>query len=397
LISKFDSRLLGGILLTIGTSIGAGMLALPISTAQVGFVDSVLFLTLSWLIMTVGALLVLEVNLYLPPDTNMISMAEKTLGPAGRYLTWLCYLGLLYSLLSAYISGGADILQNAVNQFNLNLPESVASIIFTLGLGLVVYHGIRLVDFLNRGLMLIKLMTLGLLILMIAPHISLSLLAEGEPGFISGAVMILLASFGFASIIPSLRSYFDGDIPKLRKAIIIGSIIPLFSYIAWDAALMGVIPNTIFSDIASSGHTTTALTDNLSITTQSLWIADFFRLFAAICMFTAFLGVSIGLFDFLADGLHLRKNGLQGRLVFALTFLPPLIVVLFYPAAYLKALQYAGLLCVILLVLLPTAMAYRGRYVLRLSHPYQFIGGKITLLIVGFFSILLLLQAIIEL
>jgi len=53
-------------ILAKAAGIGGGMLALPVSTAAVGFTNSIFCLILSWLVMTLGALLVLEVNLRLP-------------------------------------------------------------------------------------------------------------------------------------------------------------------------------------------------------------------------------------------------------------------------------------------------------------------------------------------
>ena len=60
------SRFIGGLLLIIGTSIGGGMLALPVANAASGFWNSTIFLILCWLLMTLGAFFILEVNLYLP-------------------------------------------------------------------------------------------------------------------------------------------------------------------------------------------------------------------------------------------------------------------------------------------------------------------------------------------
>ena len=50
------SRLIGCTLLVIGTSIGGGMLALPVITAAGGFLKSSLLLIFAWLTMTIGAL-----------------------------------------------------------------------------------------------------------------------------------------------------------------------------------------------------------------------------------------------------------------------------------------------------------------------------------------------------
>lgn len=355
------------------------MLALPLAIAKVGFIQASVFLIISWLIMTTGALLLLEVNLYLPRGANIISMAEKTLGPPGQIAAWICYLFLLYTLLSAYISGGSDVLSGMLTLFHLSMPSWLTTIVFVLSLGLIVYMGIRLVDLMNRGLMFLKLGIYFLLVYLISPHITLPNLQTGHIKYMLSGMMVLITSFGFASIVPSLRDYFDDNINQLRRIILFGSLIPLVCYLAWNAVILGVLPEHALNDIIASGHTNTALTDSLSFTTHSSYITDFFRSFTAICMLTAFLAVSLGLFDFLADGLKRQKKGKDGVFIFTLTFLPPLCIVLFYPDAYLHAISFAGIFCVILLLLLPALMSYRGRYHLELSGIYRVKGGKLTI------------------
>ncbi len=200
-----NSRFIGGILLIIGTSIGGGMLALPVATAEVGFFNSVLFLIGCWLVMTVGALLVLEVNLRLPPGSNMVSMAKSTLGLPGQILAWVTYLFLLYTLLAAYISGGSDVFSSIFATLHIAIPAKLSALIFTLLFGCVVYAGIRAVDFVNRGLMFGKLGVFLVLLVIISPHMKRTLLDGGSVQAITGSLMILITSFGFASIVPSLR------------------------------------------------------------------------------------------------------------------------------------------------------------------------------------------------
>ena len=108
-------------------------------------------------------------------------------------------------------------------------------------------------------------------------------------------------------------------------------------------------------------------------------------------MLTAFLAVSLCLFDFFADGLNLKKHGAQGIVNACLVFIPPFVVVLLKPGIYIQALSYAGLLCVILLLLLPTIMAFSGRYYLKLNGPYQTPGGKAVIFLMILFSFALLL------
>lgn len=388
------SRLIGGILLIVGTSIGGGMLALPVANAATGFWLSSFFLLLCWGVMTLGALFILEANLYLPPGKHMVSMAESTLGSAGLLASWLSYLFLLYTLLSAYISGGADVFGSLFTDIGINLQAWEASLLFTLSFGLIVYGGIRRVDLLNRALMFGKLGIYFILIMLISPHIQAINFSEGHIRYITGSLMILITSFGFAIIVPNLRDYFNDDIKALKRVVLIGSLIPLLCYLAWDAVIIGSLPSQGEQGLAAlmqNEHTTSALADMLSKTVQSPLINSLFNFFTSICMLTAFLGVSLCLISFLADGLKIEQRGWQGLGLFILTFAPPLLIVLYYPGAYIHALSYAGIFCAILLLLLPALMVLygRGKFIPR----YQVPGGKITPIIVIIFATLLLLNA----
>lgn len=391
-----NSKLLGGILLIIGTSIGGGMLALPLVTAEAGFYHSLIFLLLTWMVMTAGAFLVLEASLRLPKGTNMVSMAKYALGLPGQLVAWISYLFLLYTLLAAYISGGSDVFGVVLKQVGLDLPDAVTASLFTFVFGLVVYAGMRAVDYVNRGLMLGKLGVYLLLVLVISPYMKPVLLTGGKLKAIMGGLMVLVTSFGFASIVPSLRDYFDGDVKQLRKVLLYGSLIALSCYMIWNAVIMGVVTKegeNGLVNLVNSPHAASGLTRALSIAVHSHWINGFFAFFTSVCMLTAFLSVSIGLFDFLADGLKWKKSGLQGKGTFLLTFLPPLLIVLINPGIYLRAMSYAGICCVILLLLLPVAMAWQGR---KKSQESLILvpGGNMALLSVGLIGLYLLFLAL---
>jgi tyrosine-specific transport protein len=77
------SKIFSGSLLVAGTSIGAGMLALPVATANCGFIPAVCLYIVCWLFMALTGLLLLEVCLWLPKDANMVSMSYHVLGTKG--------------------------------------------------------------------------------------------------------------------------------------------------------------------------------------------------------------------------------------------------------------------------------------------------------------------------
>lgn len=388
-----NGKLIGGILLVVGTSIGGGMLALPVATAQAGFFGALILLFVAWCVMTIGAFLILEVNLWFPQNSNIISMAKNTLGAGGQIVAWVTYLLLLYCLLSAYISGGSDIFRFLLTYLHIHLPHWVNSLIFVIFWGSIVYLGIESTDIVNRGLMIVKLASLFLLLIFLVAHVHITRLATLHSMYMIPAITVVVTSFGFATIVPSLRSYFEGDVAKLRYVILIGSIIPLICYIAWVGAVLGEIPLTGpegLIAILHSGHATAALTQALILFLNNPWITTVVNIFTSICMITAFLAVSLGLSDFLADGFNKPKGGINNILIYGATFVPPYIIVLIYPHAFIVGLSYGGIFCAILLILLPALMAWRGRYNLQLSANYQVWGGKILLSIAIIASLIII-------
>lgn len=378
-------KLIGGTLLIIGTSIGGGMLALPISVAESGFISSSLLLFGCWLLMTFCAFLILEVNMWLPQDSNIISMAKSTLGKTGALVAWFSYLMLFYCLLAAYVSSGSDILQSFIVKTGWQSPGWFNAALFVLLLGFVVYKGIQSVDYVNRLLMFTKLGAYLILTAIVITYADPQRLANSHPQYLISSLTLMITSFGFASIVPSLRSYFKDDVVQLRKVILIGSFVPLICYILWDLAILGSIPTTGDNGLIkmlTSGHSTTDLPHALSYYLNNSWITLFARIFTSVCVATSFLGVALAMSDFLADGMGIRKQGSGNWLVYAATFLPPLIISVFYPNAFIKGLSFAGIFCMVLLVLYPGLMAWSGRYRKKIAHGYQVAGGKPALILV---------------
>lgn len=391
-----NSKLFGGILLVVGTTIGAGMLALPVATAQLGFWGSLVLLTGCWAIMTACAFLFLEVNLCLPPNTNLISMAGATLGKVGQTIAWVVYLMLLYSILCAYIAGGGDLFHYLLSTSGIHIPLSMASILFTFLFGLVVYFGIRSVDYVNRGLMFGKFAALILLIILIVPFVTAGNLAGGEFKHITSPTSITVVTVAFTSlmIIPSLRTYFGEDVKSLRRAIFIGTLIPLICYIAWDMVILGVIPlegTPGMQQIIHSSSSTSDLVTALNTLLQKNTVTTLAKFFTSICVTTSFLSISLCLTDFLSDGLRITKQGKGNIVIFSATFLPPVLAVLFYPDAFMRGMNYAGVCCFILMIFFPPLMAWVGRYHRALGNGgYQVRGGKFLLAVLMVFATLMI-------
>lgn len=379
-----NSKLIGGVLLIIGNTIGAGMLALPIATAQLGFWGSLIMLIACWMLMTTCTFIFLEVNLWSPPNSNLITMT-KMLGLPIQILVCIFYLILQYSILCAYIAGGGDLFHYMLNTGGISISLKSSLLTFTLFFGFIVYCGIKTIDYFNRFLMFGKLGSLVLLIVLIIPFISIFNLNNNEVANVNFPNSFALVTVAFATmlLVPSMRTYFDQDIRTLRKAIFIGTLVPLIIYIAWDMVVLGVVPldgDVSMRRIITSPKSNSDLIDSIRILLNKEVITTFTTIFTSICMVTSFLSLSLSLSDFWSDGLSIQKQGVGKLLVFSITFIPPLIIVLFYPYIFIQCLQYAGLCCFILMILLPPILVWFGRYHRLMSINYKLLEGKILLI-----------------
>lgn len=372
------NKTLGSIFVAAGTAVGAGMLALPLVSAGMGFVWAAIAFLGVWAVMWVSGLLTLEVTLaFKAPSNHYATMARATLGPFGQWFTMAAYMLLLYALISAYISGGASML-NAISvlAFKQALPFWANALIFTIFLGFIVTWSTRALDYTNRGLFVFKLILLGLVFGLFLPHIELSqLYSQQESRYLWAAIPVVITAFGFHIVIPSLSLYLNEDPQALKRVLLFGSLLPLIIYLLWLAALLGVLPlegENSFASLARTGGSVSDLMLAVNATSHSIWLSPAINVFAQIALITSFLGVSLGLFDFLRD----KKNKQASRLSSGiLTFIPPLAVAIFYPNGFVQLLSYASIFVAIILVIIPGLMAYRLRRSAVLKSTYRAPGG----------------------
>ena len=346
------NKVLGSVMIVAGTAIGAGMLAIPLVTAELGFMMAAFLLIVCWAAMTLTGFLILHVNMAFHEHSNFSTMAGQTIGYAGRILTWIFFFLLLYALVAAYMTGGASLL----NHFAPIIPPKLSALIFTVVLGLFVYLGVRSVDYANRILISLKAISLVLLVVFIFPHVHVSnllLSAHVKLGWLA-ALPILLTSFGFQTVIPNLRDYLHSDVKKLKRVIWIGSSIPLVVYLLWEMAILGVVSGITHQ------MTLVEMISMLSKRLDNTFLGFLVDFFTDVAITTSFLGVSMGLFHFVRDVFHLNKQRVGEKGLAALvTFLPPLCFAWFYPEGFILALNYASVFVVILLIFIPVWMTWQ--------------------------------------
>ncbi len=389
---KSEGSLLGGMLLIMGSCIGAGMFGLPIITGLSGFFPSLLMLFLAWLFMTGSGLLLVEVNSWFSKRVNLLTMTENTLGKVGKALCWITYLFLFYTILIAYISGIGGLSSTFfMKMFGIPLPAWMGSLFFVILFGWIIYLGTRRVDLCNRGLMIGKIGFFALLLLAGTSYIRPNLLMHVDPKYVALSLPLLVLSFGFHNMVPSLVSYFKGDLKRVRLAIIGGSLCTLAVYIIWEVFVLGIVPVGGATGLIASLKNDKEAAQALTAVVGSPTIGFFVQFLAFFAFLTSFITVALSLVHFLADGMNIPYKKKENGFLCALVLIPPLIFALVYPQLFFKALNFAGGVCtVILFGLLPVVMVWIGRYRRNMSPSYEVPGGKLTLAGIFIFALVIL-------
>jgi len=356
-----------------------------------GFIPSLFIYLLSWWIMASTGLLFLEITQWFKGDVNIVTMAERTLGQAGKYAAWVLYLFLFYMLTLAYVTGCGALLREA---FPETFSEKLAPFAFVLFFGPFVFAGARLLTKFNVFMMIGLFVSYFLFVWFGASQINWELLGRANWPLSLLGLPIAFIAFAYQGIVPTIASYFKYDPKPARLAILIGSGLPFFAYVIWQALIMGIVPvegNGGLHEAMLKGQNAVYPLRNFLHDGRVYVVGQFFSFFALV---TSFFGVTLGLLDFLADGFKVKKTAKVRFFLCLLIFVPPLLVTLYNPNLFLVALNLAGGIgTALLLALLPILMVYSGRYILGYEAPYRFFGGKAMLGILAIFVLFeLLLQ-----
>lgn len=374
-----------GALLVAGTSIGGGMLALPVLTSVTGFIPSLCVYLLCWLFMASTGLLFLEITQWMHPEANIVSMAQRTLGRPGKIAAWILYLFLFYSLNIAYIVESG---KTVVEFSNGQMVEWMGPIVFLVLFAPCIIIPTVLAGRINLVLMIGLIFSYVCFVVLGIRFINPQLLIFANWSQATKALPIAFTSFAYQGIIPTLASYLHYDVNKGRKAILIGSFIPLIAYTIWQTLIMGIVPIEGTNGLEEALRQDLNAIQAMKFFINNSYIYAIGQFFAFFALVTSFLGVTLGLRDFLADGLNIKQT-LYGKIgLSSLIFIPPLLVAIIYPHIFLTMLDYAGGIgCALLLGLLPIIMVWRGRYHFQFKGSQQLFGGKYILALLALFVI----------
>lgn len=380
---KTKGSVLGATLLIAGCCIGAGMLGMPVVTREAGFIPSLFIFLISWAFMTISGLVMLEVALWFPNETNMAEMARKYLGRSGEWIVFFLMMFLMYALMTAYAAGSGQLIHDFTNG---EISATMGQIIFVGSLVVVLTIGTFALDWFNRIFMLGLILSYFVLITIGLPHIDPVNLTPANWSAAFAALPITIVSFGFQNLVPSLVRYLDRDVKKIRLSILLGSLIPLAIYLAWEALVLGLISQGL-EGLDEAQMATSLIRKAAGGLELVVTLAEAFAFFA---IATSFMGNALSVQDFLSDQLGGSKFFGRRGLLALLTCVPPLIFAYVHPYIFLEALGVAGSFSAALLFgLIPALMCLKGRKT-QSAAEWRFVGGTPLLLGLVVFSLAIL-------
>ncbi|MBN3910306.1 MAG: tyrosine transporter [Nostoc sp. NMS1] len=384
---------LGSTALIAGTTIGAGILALPAVTLPSGIVPSTSGLIAVWLYALVSGLLVAEVTLNTMrtegrASIGFLGVVEKILGKLGALMAGGAYLFMHYALLVAYITQGGEILGYAAAKiWSVQiLPAWMGTTTFTLLFGGIMYLGReKFIEKLNSAFVGIVIVSFLGLLFLAGRHIQSAQFLFQNWSALGSAISVMAVALFFQNVVPLVVTQLEGDAHKIRQSILIGSVIPLIMFLAWNIVILGsVSPDMLHG--TSDGRTVFDPLQILRAGGGGEWLGMLVSIFSEFAIVTSFIGFVYGLLDLFGDIFLMAQGKLSSRFpLYSLVLFPPMTLGTLNPSIFFTALDYTGTFSISVLGgIIPALMSWKQRQEQEKpdsTNQPLVPGGKVTLIV----------------
>lgn len=362
-----------------GSTIGAGMLGLPLAVGNLGFTMSCVLLVFMWALALYSGLLLVEVDMQVGPGLNFNKMVKKVLGWPGQVVAVLSLGFLLYALLVAYITGMGSILANTLHVADSGAGASICSTGFALVMAFIVFCGTKTILRFNNVFFTIMVCAMAFAFFSLSSTVNFDNLLAVAPNYdhLLASLPILFAAYGYHFCIPSSCKIVEGNRTTLYWAIIGGTMVPLVCYALWLFLALGSVPMTQIDQMAGNVDSLIA-----AISQGSVFIKAVLSVFASFALVTSFFGVSLSLYDLASETLSLGESQLHRIIATIVVFAPPIVASYLSPGSFIAALAHAGVGFAVLCLCLPCAMSWKLRNERNRTNneaPYEVAGGKLTI------------------
>ena len=378
----------GGACIIASVCVGAGMLGLPSAGAGAWTSWSSLAIILTMIIMTVSGWMLLEAFKPYELTASFNSVTKDLLGHKINIFNNLTVYFVGGILLYAYITSSGLILSGL-----LGINSQLASVLFVLVFSCFVWHSTRAVDRISVVLIAFMVLSFVFGVSGLAANIDATMLFHslteelGQAPYALAMLPVALTSFGYHHSVASMRAYY-GEEQKAKQAILGGTLIALALYLLWLLSIFGNLPRSAFGPVIAKGGDVDVLLGALASVIESKRVSNAINLFSMAAILSSFIGVGLGVFDYLAD-LFKFDNSRAGRAKsWGVTFLPPLLLSLLFPFGFVVAIGYAGAAATVWACIIPALLAKKSRELAPQGGGFKAPGGQPMVVAVIVFGVL---------
>lgn len=306
--------------LVVGTIIGAGVLAVPYAVAKSGFLIGSIHIFVISILMVFLHLAILKISFVAREKLQLVGIAEKFFGRAGKAAMGVLYIFSIYGALLAYIIG-----------VGISLSELFGgkpffwSIVFFAIFAPLIRMGIKSIAKAEFFLSVCLIIIITIISLFVSPMFDAANLktADWSQGFLPFGV-VFFALFGFSAIPVVAAASPNRNMAK--KAVIFGTVLPAILYLIFTATVLGVTGAST-TEIATIGI-------GRAVGRVGVILGNLFAVFA---MSTSFLGLGLALKEVYMWDLKLKHNAAWS----AATAVP---IILFFIGgrSFIATLEFTG-------------------------------------------------------
>lgn len=361
-----------------GTTIGAGVLAIPYAVYNAGYWVGILYLVILGIVVMVLNLMLGEIVLRTKKNLPIPELIKLYLGRKGYLLALISLFIIIYGALTAYLRAAGDIMNNLIPAASFNW-----SVVFFAISAYFIIKGLKFVSkwevIFVVGMVLI-IATLWLKAI-VAQSIDWNQFRLEPFSSFSNTIqpygIILFSYFGVIAI-PQMKAIFSKqNYNQLESAIKISNLIIIFIYSVFISLLIGVTGQNIDPlAIVSLGN---------ALGGQALLIISTFALLAVI---TTFISMGLAMIESYTNFTKIKRS-----IAVILTVFPPISLLILDWAQFNTLIQYAGGVGVSILAILIVLTFWRSKVFGELAPAYslghlKWVGiSMIVLLSFGLFSL----------
>jgi amino acid permease len=236
-ISKENKQLFTAVSIITGTCIGAGFLGIPYVTAKAGFLTTLIYIIIFSIILLLVNLYLGEIILRTKKNHQLTGYAEKYLGKKGKYIMLCATKFVIFAAIIAYTIGvGESISLLIFGNIKYFIPIGV---FFGLFMSMFIWKGMSLLKMFEKTGVIISLTLLFFICIIFANKINFSNLTYVNLENVLLPFGVILFSMMSFFAIPEAKIVLNKNKKLMKKAIIIGTLLPAIFYLIFTFVVVG--------------------------------------------------------------------------------------------------------------------------------------------------------------